>query len=97
MPKGLASLHALRRDRGQKVQMAMVLMQLQIPKHLLHLCWCASLVPGHSGGGKTLQDTSARELGHAFLVGCFLSRFKVCECVCECVRACVWLDGSHRW
>ena len=28
----------------------------------------ASLVPGHSGGGKTLQDTSARQLGHAFLV-----------------------------
>ena len=64
-----ASLHALRRGRGrEEVHMAVVLMLLQMPQHLLHLCWCASLVPGHSRGGKTLQDTSARQLGHAFLV-----------------------------
>ena len=64
-----ASLHALRRGRGrEELHMAVVLMLLQMPQQLLHLCWCASLVPGHSGGGKTLQDTSARQLGHAFLV-----------------------------
>ena len=63
-----ASLHAPRRDRVREVHMAVVLMLLQTLQHLLHLCWCASLVPGHSEGGKTLQDTSARQLGHAFLV-----------------------------
>ena len=45
--------------------MLLLLLVSQLP---LHLCWCAPPAPGPSGGGKTLQDTNARQIALVVLV-----------------------------
>ena len=54
-----ASPHALRRDRRRREWTVVVVSLLLVPQYLLHPCWCALPVPGHSEGNKTLQDTNA--------------------------------------
>ena len=79
-----SSLHALRRDRVREVHMAVVLMLLQTPQHLLHLCVCASLVPGHSEGARhcktQVPDNSATHFSCDSGKCCLIS---VCHFVAE--------------